>query len=363
MPELYKESDGRFSVRVWIEPNRHGTPRIRIRFGYKNGEVRTDTAKTEAEALITGGRLWQAHIDGLLDAPVEAPDTLGELIELFLQRDLAPATKKSYQQVLYMFKAYVGAEKTLNHIGKTLVAKWFAEMTCKPVSQAAYLRTISALFAWAKSKKYIDQDPTTDQTVERFHTVIRPWMQATEWPEFLAKCGKGHRIRAEFTLHTGLRASELANARWSWLHGTVGRPAITVPVSKSARARAIPLSARAVEVLELAKKQWPDQDHKDGKIFGQMLSTNLRRDTVKACTAAKVTICDFHGLRRSCGARWLELGIPLFHVSRLLGHADVSTTAKHYAGLADSTLAAEIDKVDLAALVPPPSNVVRLRTA
>ena len=73
-------------------------------------------------------------------------------------------------------------------------------------------------------------------------------------------------------------------------------------------------------------------------------------ETVEACKKAKVRQVDFHGLRRSCGARWLEAGVALFYVSRLLGHADVSTTAKHYAGLADSTLAAEIDKVNLANL-------------
>ena len=39
--------------------------------------------------------------------------------------------------------------------------------------------------------------------------------------------------------------------------------------------------------------------------------------------------------------------MPFLFVSRMLGHADVSTTAKHYAGLADSTLAAEIDKVNI----------------
>ncbi len=69
---------------------------------------------------------------------------------------------------------------------------------------------------------------------------------------------------------------------------------------------------------------------------------------MKACIKAKVTKTDFHGLRRSCGARWLEVGIPLFYVSRMLGHADISSTAKHYAGLADSSPAAEIDKVNVA---------------
>lgn len=69
---------------------------------------------------------------------------------------------------------------------------------------------------------------------------------------------------------------------------------------------------------------------------------------VIACRAVVALGVDFHGLRRSCGARWIECGMPLLHVSRLLGHADVSTTAKHYAGIADGTLAAEIERVELA---------------
>ncbi|MCX6714767.1 MAG: tyrosine-type recombinase/integrase [Candidatus Uhrbacteria bacterium] len=128
------------------------------------------------------------------------------------------------------------------------------------------------------------------------------------------------------------------------IHGTVGRPAISVPVSKSSRARAIPLDDRAIELLDEAKSLWGT----DGYMFSQGTfgKGNLRRDTVAACKKAKVRQIDFHGLRRSCGARWLECGVPLFYVSRMLGHADVSTTAKHYAGLADTTLAAEIEKVN-----------------
>lgn len=38
--------------------------------------------------------------------------------------------------------------------------------------------------------------------------------------------------------------------------------------------------------------------------------------------------------------------MPLLHVSRLLGHADVSTTTKHYAGIADGTLAAAIAQIE-----------------
>jgi integrase len=348
--EHYKQTDGKFSVRAYTEFNRHGNPQHRLRFGYRGGEVRTITTKSEAEAIAKAGQFWQAHIDGLLDAPVSAPETIGQLVEAFAARtDLAPATKETYAKILGRFVASVGADRALTAIGKSAVTKWFAAMDCKPVSKAAYLRTLRALFTWAIKAKYMDTDPSREQAIERHKTVIRPWLQSHEWPAFLAACGPGHRIRAEFALHVGLRAGELADARWSWLHGTVGTKALTVPASKSARARAIPLDARAVQVLEEARAHWHTDGSPDGLIFGQMDPHNLRRDNVKACKAAKVTVCDFHGLRRSCGARWLEVGIPLFHVSRMLGHADVSTTARHYAGLADSTLAAEIAKVDAAA--------------
>lgn len=358
--ELFKQSDGKFSVRAYSEINRHGNAQIRVRFGYRGGEVRTDTAKSETEAIARAAQFWQAHLDGLLDAPVEAPESIGALVDAFCARDLSPATKETYSKILGRFVAHVGIDRALTAIGKSAVAKWFASMDCKPVSQAAYLRTLRALFSWAVKQKYMDIDPTRDQQVERFKTVIRPWLQHHEWQPFLDACGPSHRIRAEFTLHIGLRASELAEARLSWLHGTVGTSAISVPASKSGRARAVPLDDRAVEVLAEAKAKWGKAGEQDGLIFGQMDPHNLRRDNVKACKKAKVTVTDFHGLRRSCGARWLEVGISLFHVSRMLGHADVSTTARHYAGLADSTLAAEIQKVNAAARAGQ-GNIVSLR--
>ncbi len=353
--ELYKQTDGRFSVRAWIETNTAGNPQYRIRFWYKGGEVRTITAKSEAEAADSAAKFWRAHIDGKLDAPATAPVTLGELRDKFmLRKDIAPATIETYGKILGRFVAHAGKDLLLEAVGKAAIAKWFASMECKPVSQASYLRTIKALFSWARKQKFMDRDPTEDQKIERHHTAIRPWLQFHEWPAFLAACGPSHRIRAEFTLRTGLRAAELANASWSWFQPNVGlRGQILVPKHKSKRDRPIPLDSRAREVLALAKAQWhkgQGEPDPSARIFGDMDPHNLRRDTVFACQRAGVTVCDFHGLRRSCGSRWYQLGYDLLKMSRLLGHADVSTTARHYAGIADDTLARAFDLVDAADL-------------
>ena len=41
----------------------------------------------------------------------------------------------------------------------------------------------------------------------------------------------------------------------------------------------------------------------------------------------------FHDLRRTFGYNLISKGIPIYQVSKLLGHKSVTTTEKHYAPL------------------------------
>ena len=106
----------------------------------------------------------------------------------------------------------------------------------------------------------------------------------------------------------------------------------------------IPLTERAVAVLDEARDRWGGE----GYIFFKEMTAwpNMTRETHKACHKAGVNDVDFHGLRRSAGARWLANGIAIQDVSALLGHRDISTTLKHYAGIADSHLATCMDLLD-----------------
>lgn len=341
----FRESDGVFTVRAWTELSRRGHPRHRVRYWYKGGERVTDNANTPEEAVAKAAGIWRAHLDGFLDAPEQEPLTIGELADRFGERDeLADATRVTYTRTVGLFVNFVDAGRPLNHIGKSAVQRWLAAMTCGDVSRASYLRTLRAMFRWAMAQDWLRDDPTRGITIKVKSHVIRPWLQHHEWAAFLEACSPAHRIRAEFVLHTGLRAGELVNAEWTWLHGVVGRRAISVPKSKSARARAIPLDRRGALALDSARERWGDT----GYIFADRLirRDNFQRATAGACKKAGVTVTDFHGLRRSAGARWLQCGASLLEVSRLLGHADISTTAKHYAGIADTSLARVMDRVD-----------------
>ncbi len=351
--ELFKESDGRFHVRAWTEirneRGRTSTERHRIRYWYDGGEKGQDTGQTPEEAVVKAQAIWRAHIDGILDAPDPDPLLLSELVKKFLARDrLAPASHNSYERTFSLLTRHIGADRPLKHIGKAAIQGWLDAMTCKPVSKKSYLRQASALFKYGKAEHFIEADPTAEIKLTVPPHQIRPWLPHEEWAKFVEACSTHHRVRAEFVLHTGLRAGELCAAEWTWLHQTTGRQALTIPKMKSKHPRAVPLDKRAQELLEAAKGIWGE----GGRIFGPegFKGDNLRDNTVTACGKAKVTVVDFHGLRRSCGAHWIACGVPLLHVSRLLGHADVTTTARHYAGIADGTLAAEIERVELVGL-------------
>ena len=60
----------------------------------------------------------------------------------------------------------------------------------------------------------------------------------------------------------------------------------------------------------------------------------------KECRKHSIKDARFHDLRRTFGYRLILNGVPIYHVSKLLGHSSVTTTERHYAPL----MATEIEE-------------------
>ena len=60
----------------------------------------------------------------------------------------------------------------------------------------------------------------------------------------------------------------------------------------------------------------------------------------KECRRYGIKDARFHDLRRTFGYRLIVNGVPIYHVSKLLGHSSVTTTERHYAPL----MATEIEE-------------------
>lgn len=350
---IWRESDGTFTVVAERRANHHT---CRVRAWFRGERQTTEAAPTAERAEAAARRIWSDYQAGIFDRPTDhAPVGLGAAVDRFVAREeLSPSTRRSYAQALGLFLRSAGEDREIVTIGARDVTRWLSSLDVRPASVASYHRTLRAFFRYAISAQWHPGPcPTDGADLPRVVQEVRPWLSSDLWPRFLAECSPAHRIRAEFVLETALRAGEMIHARRPWLHGTVGRKALRVADDPSqgwrpkwGRARAVPLSRRAEELLDEAEARWGS----DGWIFSGdsplAAAGNLRRETVRACIRAGLPPVDFHGLRRSAGSRWLELGLSMHEVSRLLGHRSVTTTERWYAGTSDTHLAALIRRVD-----------------
>jgi integrase len=133
-------------------------------------------------------------------------------------------------------------------------------------------------------------------------------------------------------LNTGLRFGEAINLKWPDINNNV----ITAKSSKTGNFRYIPLTTDCQTMLtELQRLNEANSGRATSNVFvdekGTPLSSvktawnNIRRELSFNC--------DFRMLRRTFGSRLIEKGVPVYHVSQLMGHTNVQTTQRWYLSL------------------------------
>lgn len=139
-------------------------------------------------------------------------------------------------------------------------------------------------------------------------------------------------------LLTGARLSELLHAQWH--HVDLERHTWLIPMSKSGKARHVPLAQQAVEVI----KQLPRFDGpylvpnpETGKPF---VSIKRAWQTARATAGLKDVHC--HDLRHSAASAMANAGVDLYAIGKVLGHANVQSTQR-YAHITNHTLRAAVE--------------------
>ena len=158
-------------------------------------------------------------------------------------------------------------------------------------------------------------------------------------------CPADLRALVRGALLTGARFGELAELRVQDVDLRAGR--IYVAPAKSGRSRHVPLNPEGVALFrELLTGKTGDAlvfVRADGKAWGKNYHVRPLRE---ACKVAKIhPAVAFHELRHTYASHLAQAGVDLLTISKLLGHADTRITSKHYAHLADKTLAAAVIKL------------------
>ncbi len=141
-------------------------------------------------------------------------------------------------------------------------------------------------------------------------------------------------------LFTGARKHEVLSARWDQVDLRGGF--LQVPLSKTGRPRAVPLSAAAVRVLEVQAVRRVAGNpfvFPSGKAAGRPIvavQNAWERARDRAGLPADLRV---HDLRHSLASALANIGTPLSEIGAVLGHRQLSTTTR-YAHLSPDRLVA-----------------------
>jgi integrase len=137
-------------------------------------------------------------------------------------------------------------------------------------------------------------------------------------------------------LNTGLRKGEIFSLKWSNVNLSSRQITVTSQLSKSKKARYIPLNDQAHNAL----KQWHSQAHDNDLVFygreGNQIN-NIRKSWTTLLKEAGITGFRFHDLRHDFASQLVMKGVDLYVVKELLGHSSIQVTER-YAHLAPKQL-------------------------
>lgn len=131
-----------------------------------------------------------------------------------------------------------------------------------------------------------------------------------------------------FTLNTGLRQSEVMTLEWTQVD--LIQRLITLDnrnrLTKSKKVRSVPLNIVSFDII-LKRSMIREHDIVFtflNRPYKQLtLSHKFKKYVVKSGINPKL---NFHSLRHTFASRLVQKGVSIYHVSKLLGHASVTTT-------------------------------------
>jgi integrase len=238
-----------------------------------------------------------------------------------------------------------------------LIRSWAGEGRA-PRTIAGALATLGSILRYALRRGYI-----TDNPLRRLEAGERPRpaprarraLGQDEIARLLAGCAPRYRLLIATALYTGMRISELLALTWADVDfgtGVIhvraqlsrahhGVPARRVQPKTAAAIRDIPLVAQLSALLR-DQRQTARFAHCGDYVFATGNGTPLGHRNVesralqRAAAAAGLKAVRFHDLRHTFASHLIiDLGLDVAQVSRILGHASVTTTLNIYTHLFD----------------------------
>lgn len=238
-------------------------------------------------------------------------------------------------------------KRRLDEITEEAIAKWLGEkrQTLAPATVEKLRVTLGRSFELARSWKVPGAEVNPVKGVPRlkFDNARERYLSPVEARLLVTACEKSSnpQLKAivQLLLFTGARKTELLTAKWE--HVNLEQRSWLIPDSKTGKARRVPLSKAAQEVIEglveIDGCPWLLPNPLTLKPY-----TCIKRGFATARKEAELSGLRIHDLRHSAASAMINAGVDLFTVGRILGHADHQSTMR-YSHLANDTLMAAVE--------------------
>ena len=230
-----------------------------------------------------------------------------------------------------------------------------------------YVQLLKASCRWATKKGYLARNPISEDSALRRAKIAQRNRRLV--PDVLDQNGKitepGEERRLLTTaagprlqnlilaaIETCCRRGELLSLQWRDVNLSRAELMIRAEHAKDGDTRVLPVSARLVAVLRMARTDPAGKDYQgDAYVFGEL---GRKVDNVKRAwetcvlkahghepvwqktglapasrAALKAIDLHFHDLRHEGASRLLEAGWPLHHVQEMLGHSSLEQTSTY----------------------------------
>jgi integrase len=287
---------------------------------------------------------------GAAKAAIKAVPVYGELAAMHLAD--AKLHQRSYDTTEGYMRLHIvqkWGKVRLTDIDGRAVAHWLAAKRDEGLAPATVIK-IKAIFGrsfelgmrWGIAG--CDKNPVRGVQSKPLNNARERFLSTEEAKRLLATAAKSRNSQLAsvvgLLLLTGMRVSELLSTRWE--NVKVDQRSLYIPTSKTGRSRHVPLAQAAVDIIERLP-------HAEGAVFlfpspkdSTKHLTTIKHGWQTARDAADLPGLRIHDLRHSAASFMVNSGVDLFAVGKVLGHANVASSAR-YSHLAQDTLLAAVE--------------------
>lgn len=277
---------------------------------------------------------------------------LGEAWKLYLETTTDKKSAANYRQMGKVWRDRLG-DPQLTKITRGRVETILVQLRKSGRSIATrnrHLAHLSGFLRWAKAERWVDENVASDIKYLPENNKRERYLEPEEEVRLIKYLDPRIADLVPLALLTGCRRGELLALKWPDID--LKKRTLRVRESKSGTGRTIPLADDTCAVVRGLKSRWAGGFVFPGYVshWGRDLragKTRMGNKTVDAawrlsCAEAGIEGLKFHDLRHTFASRLVQSGVPLYTVSKLLGHADIKTTQR-YAHLSDTEMRAAVE--------------------